>query len=210
MAADGVPPWGTPDGETPDGATANGGTANGGAPHYGTPPAPPQRYGQHGRGRGSAPVPPSPDPAATTWGSPGAGPDLLSADIVVVAERAGFLSSGGYDLLTDRDVALGSLIKEPSAAGLFFGGAAATTYRLLDGRGALVASMIRPGTLGRSRFVVTDAGDAQVGTVEQENGFGAPQFLLTPARGDQLRLLGGRFGSREWTLTRAADESLIV
>src|SRR5690348_6836537 len=103
MAADGVPPWGSPDGENPDEATPHGGTANGGTPDYGTPPAAPVRYGQHGRGRGNAPVPPSPEPAATTWGSPGAGPDLLSAAIVVVAERGGFLSSGGYDLLTERD-----------------------------------------------------------------------------------------------------------
>jgi hypothetical protein len=207
MTADGVPPWGTPDDETPDESRGDD------LPAYGTPPAAPVRYGQHNRRRGGPPAPGSPDPAAATasgWGTPGAEPDLLTADTVVVAERRGFLSKDGYELLTDDDVVLGSLIQEASTASIFFGGAATTTYRLLDRWGALVASMIRPGTLGRSRFVVTDAGDVEVGTVEQENSFGAPQFLLTPVYGRQLRLVGGRFGSREWQLTHAADDSLIV
>lgn len=206
MAADDIPPWGTPDGSSGSGSDGgrapNGPAPNGRVPDYGTPPPPPKRYGRPSSGGGT---PPSPEPPA-----PSAVPDLLTADTIVVVERRGFLAIGGYDLITPGDVALGSLIREASAAGSFFGGAASTTFRLLDLRGVLVGTMQRPGTLGRSRFVVTEPGDAQIGTVEQENGFGAPQFLLTPARGRQLRLIGGKFGSREWKLARADDDSLIV
>jgi hypothetical protein len=231
MTSDGVPPWGSPDGGTPGGGPPDHGTPDAGPsdrgtpdagppdhgtpgadiPDYGTPPPASGRPDRYPPGRAVPPPShPSPDPASTSWGSPVPGQDLLDADTVVVVERAGFLTTGGYELTTVNDIPLGSLIAETSAAGLIFGSAATTTYRLLDTRGALIGSMLRPGTLGRSRFVVTDAGGAEIGTVEQENSFGSPQLLVTTAEGLTLRLTGGQWGSREWRLVDGIDPSVLM
>jgi hypothetical protein len=235
---DEVPPWGSPDGGTsvpgapdhgtPDRGTSDRGTpdqgspehgapdhrSSGGAdpdygtPDYGTPPASDshrrQAYGTPAPGR------PSPDPAATQWGAPLTGPGLLTAATVVVVESPGFLSAGGYTLIDADDIPLGSLVTETSAAGFIFGGAATTTYRLLDPHDRVLGSMVRPGTLGRSRFVVTGADGTHIGTVEQENNFGAPVLLLTTHDGLLMRLSGGQFGSREWQLVDGLDQSVLM
>jgi hypothetical protein len=216
---DDVPPWGTPD----DGAPAHGTPPRNPEPRTPGPRTPDPRTSEHGAGGEPdygtpdygtpAPAPgraPSPDPAATGWGAPVGGPDVLTADTVVVVERGGFMSAGGYALTTAQDVPLGSLLRETSAAGFIFGGAATTTYRLLDVRDQVIGSMQRPGTLGRSRFVVTGAHGGEVGTVEQENSFGAPQLLLTTADQLVMRLSGGRWGSREWQLVDGLDESVLM
>lgn len=204
MAPTEVPPWGTPDGGTPDPVDRPGRAPERGAPgpdpdhgtpdqtpDYGTPPAAGERLG--------------PYPAPST------GPDLLTAPTVVVVEESGFLSIGGYWLTTPDDVRLGSLRREASAAGYLFGSAATTTYRLYDAHDRPIGAMERPGSLGgRSRFVVTDADGASVGTVTQEGFFGAPTLLLTTADELTMRLTGGRFGSREWQLVDGLDESVLM
>jgi hypothetical protein len=139
------------------------------------------------------------------------GTDLLTAPTVVVVEESGFLSIGGYWLTTPDDVRLGSLRREASAAGYVFGGAATTTYRLLDARDRPIGAMERPGSFGgRSRFIVTNADGREAGTIEQENSFGAPRLLLTTVDGLVMRLLGGAFGGREWQLVDGLDESVLM
>jgi hypothetical protein len=207
----GTPAHGTPDHSRPDHGRPDHRTPDYGTPDYGTPPASDPRRQGHGVPTSSGR--PTPDPAATGWGaerSGGTGPDLFTAATVVVVEAAGFLSTGGYTLTDADDVPLGSLLVETSAAGLIFGGAASTSYRLLDDRNRVLGSMVRPGTLGRSRFVVTRADGTHVGTVEQENNFGAPVLLLTTADGLLMRLSGGQFGSREWQLVDGLDEGVLM
>jgi hypothetical protein len=208
--ADGTPAHGTPDHGTPDHGTPDHGTPDYGTPDYGTPQPASAPRGRQGYGAPASPGRPAPDPAATGWGASLTGPGLLTAATVVVVENAAFLSTGGYTLTDADDVPLGSLVAETSAAGFIFGRAATTTYRLLDPRNRVLGSMVRPGTLGRSRFDVTGAGGTHIGTVEQENSFGAPVLLLTTADGLLMRLSGGRFGSREWQLVDGLDESVLM
>jgi hypothetical protein len=215
------PPWGTPEGSEPEGSDPWGTPAEPGSPGtpdgtspYGTPAG----SAPYGTPAGSTPygTPAGSTPYGTPGGSnpygtpTGGGFDPLGAETVVVVERRGFITAGGYDLTTTDDEPIGSLVRETSAAGLIFGGAASSTSRLLDVNGTLIGSMLRPGSLGRSRFIVTDASDVQVGTVEQENAFLAPQFLLTTAEGLMLRLVGGKFSSRERQLVDGLDESVLM
>jgi hypothetical protein len=190
------PPWGTPDGDRPTYGSAAGtsGSADpAGRPVYWTPPSG------------------SPSPRADRSGASTPGPiSLWNAEAVVVVENLDFLGSGGYDLVSSADVPLGSVRQERSVGGFLFGGAASTSYRVFDADGRLVGSMLRPGSLGRSVFVVSDAAGAEVGTVEQENQFMAPQFRLVTVDGLVMRLTGGQFGSGEWQLVDGLDESVLM
>jgi hypothetical protein len=203
------PPWGTPDDPAP--STDGSAPAYGSAPASGSPPTSgsPPAYGSPA----TYDSPPAYD-SSSAYGSPDSAPptnpDLMNAEAVVVAENAAFLGPGGYDLMTSAQVMLGTVRQERSAAGWLLGEAASTTYRMFHVDGRLVASMLRPGRLGRSVFVVSDARDLEIGTVEQENAFMAPQFRLVTADGLVMRLTGGQFGSGEWQLVDGLDESVLM
>jgi hypothetical protein len=223
------PPWGTPDDSEGYGTPPSPGP--GSPPGHGTPPSPDMPPGHGTPPNREAPTnlgippghgtpehyvtPPSygtpPGPDRQTRATRRTGRDPLSVDTVVVVERHGFITSGGYDLTTVDDVPIGSLFRETTATGWILGGAASSTSRLLDADGSLVGSLVRPGSLGgRSRFVVSDAHDVEVGTIEQENAFFAPRFLLTTVEGLVMRLTGGQLGSRQWQLVDGLDESVLM
>jgi len=134
---------------------------------------------------------------------------VLAADIIGVIERSGFMTSRSYDLIAGDGSALGHLSEEGSTGSWLFGSAASSSFTLRDAHGGLVATMDRPGSMGRFQFVVTDRHGAEAGLVEQENAFFAPQFELRPADGPVMRLTGGSFGGTTWELADAASEELL-
>jgi len=183
LPPDEVPPWGTPD-DNPNYGTPVDRTTHHGTTHHGTPDNRTPDYG-------------TPEPKE---------PDLHSVNTMVVLQRRGRQANDDYDLITVDGVQLGSILKETSTAGLIFSPALSKTYRMLNPRGFLVATLEGPGSQGPARFVLTDVRAAQVGSIEEEIGYGVPGLLLIGADGVPLRLLLGRnYDDGTWRLTDSVN-----
>ena len=129
---------------------------------------------------------------------------LLEAPVVVVSQVAKFSSPREeYDLFAPDGTALGR-IEEQASLGSFFARKLATlTFVVSDESGSQLATIQKPGSIGRSAFFVTGASGQQVGSIEQENIFLDPQFTVRTPTGD-LRLTSTAVAAWTWSLVDQA------
>jgi hypothetical protein len=158
-------------------------------PDYGTPP----------------PTTGSPSLTATGWGQP-----RVAVYTVLVLERRRPAEPDGFDLVTVDDVPLGSVLRQTTVTATLLGGVGSTSYQIVNPQGSTIGAMLRPGTLGRSRFFVTDGGGSPAGVIEQQNLFGSPHLLLTAADDSRFRLRDRAGDGIQWRLTDLEDESLLL
>ncbi|HTW18736.1 MAG TPA: phospholipid scramblase-related protein [Mycobacteriales bacterium] len=128
---------------------------------------------------------------------------LLDAPAVVVSQVAKLSSPREeYELFAPDGTALGR-IEEQASLGSFFARKLSTlTFVVSDASGATVATIEKPGAIGRSTFIVADAGGQQIGVVEQQNMFMDPQFALRTPSGE-FRLTSAAINAWSWTLVDA-------
>ena len=125
---------------------------------------------------------------------------LLEAPVVVVSQVAKFSSPREeYDLFASDGTALGR-IEEQASLGSFFARKLATlTFVVSDESGNPLATIEKPGSIGRSAFFVSDASGQQLGSIEQENVLLDPQFIVRTQTGD-LRLTSTPVAAWTWSL----------
>src|SRR5947209_655784 len=127
--------------------------------------------------------------------------DLTSQSVVVVQQRAKFLSQRAeYDLYAPDGAPLGSVAEQPGSGKWLLGSMAHLRFVVTDGSGRPVLFLDKPGAWMRSRFQVLGADEAPLGEIEQENILFAPQFAMSAVDGSSGRLDGGRMWSWEWTI----------
>jgi uncharacterized protein YxjI len=133
--------------------------------------------------------------------------DLLSAPVVVVSQRPKMLSQRAeYDLYAADGQQLGTVIEQPGSGKWLLGQLAELRYVVSDASGQPVLVLDKPGSWGRQHFAVQDLHGVQLGEVQQESMFFAPQFDLRASDGSTGRLDGGRMMSWEWTIEGAAGQ----
>ena len=130
--------------------------------------------------------------------------EIFDVPVVVVSQVAKFSSPREeYDLFAADGSPLGR-IEEQASLGSFFARKLATlTFVVSDAAGDTVATVAKPGSIGRSAFFVTDASGQQVGSIEQENVFLDPQFTVRTPTGD-LRLTSTAVNAWTWSMTDQA------
>ncbi|GLY33048.1 hypothetical protein [Kineosporia sp. NBRC 101731] len=118
---------------------------------------------------------------------------LQSGDEFEIVENADFLGDGGYELSTTEGARVGTVVRETTGAGLFFGDAVTSQYLVYDGEGASAADMVREGSFtGTGRSELHDIQGTPLGSVEVDGAFfGPPQLRILGANGRYLRLIGG-------------------
>lgn len=127
---------------------------------------------------------------------------LLDAPVVVVSQVAKLSSPREeYDLFTPDGAPLGR-IEEQASLGSFFARKLSTlTYLVTDASGT-VATIKKPGAIGRSTFLVADGAGQQLGSVEQQNIVFDPQFTVrTPA--GEFHLTSTAMNAWSWSLADA-------
>lgn len=133
--------------------------------------------------------------------------DLLAAPVVVVTQRPKMMSQRAeYDLHSAEGLSLGEVIEQPGSGKWLLGQLAQLRYVVSDASGQPVLVLDKPGAWGRQHFSVQDAHGVQLGEVQQESMFLAPQFDLRASDGSTGRLDGGRMMSWEWTIEGAAGQ----
>ena len=127
--------------------------------------------------------------------------DLLAAPVVVVTQRPKMLSQRmEYDLHSPEGLPLGEVVEQPGSGKWLLGQLAELHYVVSDASGSPVLVLEKPGSWGRQHFVVHDSHGVQLGEVQQESMFFAPQFDLRASDGSTGRLDGGRMMSWDWTI----------
>jgi uncharacterized protein YxjI len=127
--------------------------------------------------------------------------DLLSAPTVVVSQRPKVLSQRAeYDLYAADGQALGSVVEQPGSGKWLLGKLAELRFVISDAAGRPVLVLDKPGSWGRQHFAVQDPSGVQLGEIQQESMFFAPQFDLRASDGSTGRQDGGRMMSWERTI----------
>ena len=111
-----------------------------------------------------------------------------------------------YDLHAPDGQPLGEVVEQPGSNKWLLGNLAELRYVVSDASGQPVLVLDKPGSWGRQHFLVQDINGNQLGEIQQESMFLAPQFDLRASDGSTGRLDGGRMMSWEWTIEGPGGE----
>jgi len=136
-------------------------------------------------------------------------PPLLNAPVLVVVQRAKFISSRAeYDVYAPDGSPYASVHQQFGSGAGIFGQLATITYEVVGADGRVLMRMVKPSNIGRARFDVAWGGGQPLGAISQENLLFAPQFSLDAVDGTSARLTGGSLMSWEWRLEDAAGQDI--